>query len=54
LGHDDAAGLIGPLAGARDHLADDHSELVGRIDTLTRHTDRLREAENGERRSPAD
>ncbi|GGQ56638.1 type III effector protein [Streptomyces flaveolus] len=54
LGHDDAAGLIGPLAGARDHLADDHSELVGRIDTLTRHTDRLREAENGERRSPAE
>ncbi|MET7271265.1 type III effector protein [Streptomyces flaveolus] len=54
LGHDDAAGLIGPLAGARDHLADDHSELVGRIDTLTRHTDRLRETENGERRSPAE
>jgi hypothetical protein len=54
LGHDDAAGLIGPLAGARDHLAADHSELVARIDTLTRRTDRLREAENGERRSAAE
>ncbi|MEU3661386.1 type III effector protein [Streptomyces sp. NPDC032940] len=53
LGHDDAAGLIGPLTGARDHLTADHSELVARIDTLTRRTDRLRESGNGERRSPA-
>ncbi|MEU9591765.1 type III effector protein [Streptomyces sp. NPDC048193] len=54
LGHDDAAGLIGPLAGARDHLAAGHSELVARIDTLTRRADRLREAENRDRRSPAE
>ncbi|MFJ8542137.1 type III effector protein [Streptomyces sp. NPDC093586] len=48
LGHDDAAGLLGPLAGARDHLTADHSELAARIDTLTRHTDQLRETGNGE------
>ncbi|OSC62341.1 type III effector protein [Streptomyces sp. 4F] len=42
LGQDDAAGLIGPLTGARDHLADDQSELAARIDDLTHHTDRLR------------
>ncbi|MFE0868278.1 type III effector protein [Streptomyces rochei] len=42
LGQDDAAGLIAPLAGARDHLAADHGELAARIDDLTHHTDRLR------------
>ncbi|MGW0818738.1 type III effector protein [Streptomyces viridiviolaceus] len=44
LGSDDAARLIGPLTDARDHLAADHSDLADRVDTLTRHTDRLRRA----------
>ncbi|MBT3150390.1 type III effector protein [Streptomyces sp. CHD11] len=52
LGRDDAAGLIGPLARARDHLAVDQSELITRIDTLTRHTDRIRASGNVERRPP--
>ncbi|MDT0609205.1 type III effector protein [Streptomyces lancefieldiae] len=42
LGHDDAAGLIGPLTSARHHLTAHHPELAARIDTLTHHTDRLR------------
>ncbi|MYR45758.1 type III effector protein [Streptomyces sp. SID5910] len=54
LGHDDAAGLIGPLAGARDHLAGGHAELVARIDTLTRRADRLRDAADGEGRAATD
>jgi hypothetical protein len=42
-----------PTAGACDHLAADHAKLVARADTLTRRTDRLREAGNGEGRPPA-
>ncbi|MBD0424532.1 type III effector protein [Streptomyces sp. TRM S81-3] len=42
LGSDDAAHLIGPLTDARDHLTAAHSDLADRVDTLTRHTDRLR------------
>jgi hypothetical protein len=53
LGHDDAAGLIDPLARARDHLAADHSELIARIDTLTHRADQVRAPGNGERPSPA-
>ncbi|GHB61886.1 hypothetical protein GCM10010377_61100 [Streptomyces viridiviolaceus] len=45
LGSDDAARLIGPLTDARDHLTADHSDLADRVDTLTRHTDRLRGAD---------
>jgi hypothetical protein len=52
LGGDDAARLIGPLAGARDHLAVSHPELATRVDALTRHTDGLRQAGNGRRRPP--
>lgn len=48
LFHDDAAGLIGPLSGAREHLGAHHPELADRIDTLTRRTDRLRRAGSGE------
>ncbi|MFE0801358.1 type III effector protein [Streptomyces sp. NPDC058812] len=51
LGHDDAAGLIAPLARARDHLAADHSDLIVRIDNLTRHTDQLRSPGHGKRQS---
>ena len=50
LGGDDAARLIRPLAGARDHLAARHRELATRVDALTRHTDGLRQASNDQRR----
>ncbi|MGW8065255.1 type III effector protein [Streptomyces ziwulingensis] len=52
LGHDDAAGLLGPLTGAREHLADDHVELAARLDTLARRTDRLRRTGTDGRGSP--
>ncbi|MFJ4776678.1 type III effector protein [Streptomyces sp. NPDC088762] len=42
LGRDDAAQLVGPLTAARDHLGPGHTELADRIDTLARHTRRLR------------
>ncbi len=42
LGHDDAAGLVGPLADTRDHLGAHHPELADRVDGLTRSTDRIR------------
>ncbi|WP_077800798.1 type III effector protein [Streptomyces sp. JHA26] len=54
LGHDDAAGLLAPLAGARAHLPAEHAELAARIDTLTRHTDRLRGTGDGEPPPPVD
>ncbi|KNB54042.1 hypothetical protein [Streptomyces caatingaensis] len=44
LGHDNATILIEPLADARPHLSGHHSELAGRIDAVTGHTDRLRGA----------
>ncbi|MFF8095029.1 type III effector protein [Streptomyces sp. NPDC016675] len=52
LGHDDAAGLLGPLTGAREHLPDDHAELAARLDTVARSADRLRRAGTGERGAP--
>ncbi|MFH8978761.1 type III effector protein [Streptomyces sp. NPDC017890] len=52
LGQDDAGGLIGPLARARDHLAADHTELITRIDALTRHAEQVRASANSERRPP--
>ncbi|MEU5069557.1 HSP18 transcriptional regulator [Streptomyces virginiae] len=51
LGADDAAGLIGPLAGTRPHLGTGDAELADRIDAMTRHTDRLRQDSN-EQRNP--
>ncbi|MGC9497421.1 type III effector protein [Streptomyces sp. WG7] len=42
LGQDDAAGLVGPLSGARPHLAAHHPELAARVDSLADHADRLR------------
>lgn len=54
LGHDDAAGLIGPLSGAREHLGAHHPELADRIDTLTRRTDRLRRTGSSEAPSPGE
>ncbi|MFC8084207.1 type III effector protein [Streptomyces sp. NPDC057340] len=52
LGQNDAGGLIGPLARARDHLAADQSELITRIDTLTRHAEQIRASAEGERQPP--
>ncbi|MFJ3633819.1 HSP18 transcriptional regulator [Streptomyces sp. NPDC090112] len=49
LGADDAAGLIGPLAGTRPHLGTGDTELADRIDAMTRHTDRLRQDSNDQR-----
>ncbi|MFD5619248.1 HSP18 transcriptional regulator [Streptomyces yangpuensis] len=49
LGGDDAADLIGPLAGARPHLGTGDADLADRIDTVTRHTDRLRQDSNDQR-----
>ncbi|MFI0898114.1 hypothetical protein [Streptomyces sp. NPDC020983] len=44
LGATDAAALIGPLSTVRAHLGAGHTELAARVDALTAHTDRLREA----------
>ncbi|CAL9334739.1 type III effector protein [Streptomyces sp. R1] len=52
LGRDDAAGLIEPLSGAREHLRAHHRELADRIDTLTRRTDRLRRTGSTEEQPP--
>ena len=52
LGRHDAAGLIGPLTGARDHLAAGSPDLAARVDELARHTDELRRASTDRRHSP--
>ncbi|MFE7093354.1 HSP18 transcriptional regulator [Streptomyces erythrochromogenes] len=49
LGGDDAAGLIGPLAGTRPHLGTGDAELADRIDAMTRHTEQLRQDSNDQR-----
>ncbi|MFE0413426.1 type III effector protein [Streptomyces tendae] len=54
LGHDDAAGLIGPLSGAREYLGAHHPDLADRLDTLTRRADRLRRTGSSEDRSPGE
>ncbi|MFE5491383.1 HSP18 transcriptional regulator [Streptomyces virginiae] len=51
LGGDDAAGLIGPLAGTRPHLGAGDAELADRIDAVTRQTDQLRQDSNDQRNS---
>ncbi|MGA4844195.1 type III effector protein [Streptomyces sp. G45] len=49
LGATDAAGLIAPLAEMRPHLGARHPDLADRLDSLTRHTDRLRHDSNRRR-----
>ncbi|MFJ6785882.1 HSP18 transcriptional regulator [Streptomyces yangpuensis] len=49
LAADDAARLVGPLAGTRPHLGPDDNELADRIDAVTRHTDQLRQDSNDQR-----
>jgi hypothetical protein len=44
LADDDAAALLAPLAGARDHLTSGHPDLAARIDAVHHHTGRLRES----------
>ncbi|BFV58348.1 DUF3156 family protein [Kitasatospora sp. CMC57] len=45
----DAAELVHPLAAMRPHLGFDHGDLGTRLDTLARHTDRLRHDSNHRR-----
>ncbi|MEV6787541.1 hypothetical protein [Streptomyces sp. NPDC051098] len=42
LADNDAANLIAPLADTHAHLAAGHPELAARVDSVTRHTDELR------------
>ncbi|WP_329453870.1 type III effector protein [Streptomyces sp. NBC_01497] len=49
LGQDDVAVLLTPLAATREHLAASHPDLAARLDSLTRHTDDLRQASGDER-----
>ncbi|MDJ0347057.1 type III effector protein [Streptomyces sp. H10-C2] len=43
LAHNDAVHLLEPLADARTHLQANHHDLADRIDTITDHTDQLRQ-----------
>ncbi|WP_030814334.1 hypothetical protein [Streptomyces sp. NRRL S-337] len=51
LGDDDAAQLVAPLTATRPHLQHRHPQLAARIDDLTRHTDRLRQNSDDQRRT---
>ncbi|MFF3673634.1 HSP18 transcriptional regulator [Streptomyces sp. NPDC002120] len=42
LADNDAARLVKPLTDTRPHLRPEDTEIAGRIDAMTRHTDRLR------------
>ncbi|MFC4031953.1 type III effector protein [Streptomyces polygonati] len=52
LAADDAAGLLTPLTAAHLHLQPRHPDLAARIDTLTQHTEQLRDPQGGNRRTP--
>ncbi|QKV97031.1 type III effector protein [Streptomyces sp. NA02950] len=52
LAHDDAAQLIAPLTEAHQHLRSRHTDLAARVDTMTRHTDQLRQHSSDQRRAP--
>ncbi|NYE44574.1 hypothetical protein HEB29_005585 [Streptomyces fulvorobeus] len=49
LADNDAANLIAPLTDAHKHLTTDHPGLANRVDTVTRHTDRLRRDSDDQR-----
>jgi hypothetical protein len=51
LGGEDAADLVTPLTALHPHLAPEHRQLADRVDSLTRHTSRLREDTATRRRS---
>ncbi|MFI9062048.1 HSP18 transcriptional regulator [Streptomyces sp. NPDC053429] len=50
LARDDASHLVRPLTETRRHLRAEHSELAERIDEMTRHTHRLRQDSDTQRR----
>ncbi|HWO66036.1 MAG TPA: hypothetical protein VNO31_38990 [Umezawaea sp.] len=52
LAQDDAAALLGPLAGAQDHLRTTHPALADRIGTVGEHTDRIRRDTQDQRNQP--
>ncbi|MET7365629.1 type III effector protein [Streptomyces sp. NPDC005566] len=52
LADNDAAGLIAPLTDAHRHLTTDHLDLAARVDTVSRHTDRLRQDSDDQRTAP--
>lgn len=49
LADNDAANLIAPLTDAHQHLTSGHPGLAARIDTVSRHTDRLRQDSDDQR-----
>jgi hypothetical protein len=49
LADDDPSALLSPLADAQTRLGSDHSGLVDRIETITSHTNKLREDARGRR-----
>lgn len=49
LADNDAANLIAPLTDAHKHLTADHPGLAARIDTVSRHTDQLRQDSDDQR-----
>lgn len=51
LAHDDAARLVAPLTEAHQHLTARHADLAARVDTMTRHADRLRQDSGDQRRA---
>ncbi|MEU9061394.1 type III effector protein [Streptomyces sp. NPDC048430] len=51
LADNDVVNLIVPLTDTRRHLTADHPDLAARIDTVTRHTDRLRQDSDDKRTS---
>ncbi|MBH5338576.1 type III effector protein [Streptomyces pactum] len=50
LADNDAARLVAPLTAARPHLEAGHPELAARIESITRHTERLRQDSDDQRR----
>ncbi|MER7323429.1 hypothetical protein ABT372_03390, partial [Streptomyces lydicus] len=51
LAGDDAAGLVGPLAAVLPHLRRRHAALAARIEEFTRHTERVRQDSDDQRRA---
>ena len=49
LADDDPSALLSPLADAQTKLGSDHSALADRIETITSHTNKLRENARGRR-----
>ncbi|MCZ4125851.1 type III effector protein [Streptomyces sp. H39-S7] len=52
LAHSEAVHLLEPLTDSRTHLQADHLDLADRIDTITHHTDQLRQNTSGHPSTP--